>query len=324
MGEFALIEEIRRRCAVDRADVVLGIGDDAALLRPRSGSELAVSMDTLVAGVHFPVATAPSDVGWKSLAVNLSDLAAMGAEPAWTTLALALPDADAGWLAAFCDGFAALAREHGVALVGGDTTRGSLTITLTVFGFVPQGQALRRDGARAGDRILVSGCPGEAAAGLACLSAGAPAPIAVSADREHLLGRLNRPQPRVALGLALRGIATAAIDVSDGLCQDLGHIAANSGLGATIRADRLPSSEALRRAGDDNQRLRWQLTGGDDYELCCAVPPERVALAQAAAMRSGVALTDIGEFGPGGAVRVVDAAGATIALPSAGWEHFAA
>lgn len=324
MGEFALIEEIRRRCAADRRDVVLGIGDDAALLQPRTDSELAVSMDTLVAGVHFPLATTPFDIGWKSLAVNLSDLAAMGAEPAWATLALTLPDGDAGWLAAFCDGFSALAREHDVALVGGDTTRGPLTITLTVIGFVPHGRALRRDGARAGDRILVSGCPGEAAAGLACLSDGALSRMPGAADREHLLGRLNRPHPRVALGLALRDIATAAIDVSDGLRQDLGHIAARSGLGATIHAGCLPASEALCRIGDESQRLRWQLAGGDDYELCCAVPPERIALARAAAARCGVVLTDIGAFGPGSDVRVVDADGMAIALPRGGWEHFAA
>jgi thiamine-monophosphate kinase len=324
MGEFALIEEIRRRCSVPRADVLLGIGDDAALLLPRSGNELAVSMDTLVSGVHFPHATNAFDIGWKALAVNLSDLAAMGAEPAWATLALTLPDLDTDWLAGFCDGYAALAREHGVALVGGDTTRGPLAVTLTVHGFVPAGQALRRDGARAGDCVLVSGVTGEAAAGLACVLGDAVLRAPHETERAHLLERLNRPVPRVTLGLLLRGLASAAIDVSDGLHQDLGHVAARSGLAATIRTDCLPPSAALSRVGDEAQRLRWQLSGGDDYELCCAVPPDRVADAQAVAAGLGIALTVIGHFEPGSGVRVVDAAGAAVELPHGGWEHFSA
>jgi len=324
MGEFALIEEIRRRCAVPRADVRLGIGDDAALLLPRSGHELAVSMDTLVAGVHFPHATDAFDIGWKALAVNLSDLAAMGAEPAWATLALTLPAPDVDWLAGFCDGFAALAREHGVALVGGDTTRGPLTITITVHGFVPSDQALRRDGARAGDCILLSGVTGEAAAGLACVLGSGLLRAPDDADRAHLLERLYRPVPRVALGLALRGIASAAIDVSDGLRQDLGHTAARSGLAATIRTASLPPSSTLARVGDESQRLHWQLAGGDDYELCCAVPPDRVADAQAAASALGIALTVIGHFDTGSGVHLVDAAGDTVELPRGGWEHFSA
>lgn len=322
MGEFALIDEIRRRCVVERADVVLGIGDDAALLQPRAGHELAVSTDTLVAGVHFPAQTTPFDLGWKSLAVNLSDLAAMGAEPAWATLALTLPAADAAWLAAFCDGFGALARRHGLALVGGDTTRGPLAIGVTVHGFVPAGAALRRDTAAAGDRVLVSGVLGEAAAGLACLDGRAQA--AGAAEHDLLLARLYRPEPRVALGLALRGIASAAIDVSDGLCQDLGHIAARSGLAATLQADWLPLSDALAHCGDAVQRLQWQLAGGDDYELCCAVPPQRVAAAQAAAAACGVVLSEIGAFAPGTGVQVVDADGRAFRLARGGWEHFAA
>lgn len=324
MGEFALIEEIRRRCSVPRADVLLGIGDDAALLLPRGGNELAVSMDTLVSGVHFPHATDAFDIGWKALAVNLSDLAAMGAEPAWATLALTLPDIDTDWLAGFCDGYAALAREHGIALVGGDTTRGPLAVTLTVHGFVPSGQALRRDGARAGDCVLVSGVTGEAAAGLACVLGSALLRAPDETDSAHLLKRLNRPVPRVALGRALRGLASAAIDVSDGLRQDLGHIAARSGLAARIRTGSLPPSAALSRVGDETQRLRWQLTGGDDYELCCAVPPDRVADAQAAAAALGIALTVIGHFEAGSGVRIVDAAGATVELPRGGWDHFGA
>lgn len=322
MSEFSLIDEIRRRCAVARDDVLLGIGDDAAVLQCRAEHELAVSMDTLVAGVHFPLATAPSDIGWKALAVNLSDLAAMGAEPAWATLALTLPEADRDWLAGFCDGFVALARVHRLALVGGDTTHGNLTVTLTVHGFVPAGSALRRDGARPGDRILVSGTLGDAAAGLAVCCDRALPGLPEDADSGYLLERLNRPVPRVALGLALRGIANAAIDVSDGLHQDLGHIAERSGVAAIVDAQRLLQSHALARVGDAAQRLRWQLAGGDDYELCCAVPPARLAQARAAAAACGIALTDIGVFEAGRGVRVVDAQGHDVALARAGWEHF--
>lgn len=322
MSEFSLIDEIRRRCTVARDDIVLGIGDDAALLQCRAGHELAVSMDTLVAGVHFPLATTPSDIGWKALAVNLSDLAAMGAEPAWATLSLTLPDADRDWLGGFCDGFSALARAHRLALVGGDTTRGPLSITLTVHGFVPAGSALRRDGARPGDRIVVSGTPGDAAAGLACSLGSALRHTPDDADQRHLLERLNRPLPRVALGLSLRGVASAAIDVSDGLCQDLGHIAARSGVAAVINTERLPQSDALSRVGDAAQRLRWQLAGGDDYELCCAVPAARLAQSLVAAAACGVMLTDIGVFEAGEGVRAVDAQGHDVAVPRAGWEHF--
>lgn len=321
MGEFALIEEIRQRCRVERADVVLGIGDDAALLQPRAGCELAVSMDTLIAGVHLPADATAFDIGWKALAVNLSDLAAMGAEPAWATLALTLPSADATWLADFCDGFVELARSYGLALVGGDTTRGALSLSVTVHGFVPAGQALRRDAARAGDRIFVSGSLGDAAAGLACLLGGAPLQP-VAADRDYLLQRLNRPSPRVALGCALRGIAAAAIDVSDGLLQDLGHIAARSGMAAVVRSDRLPQSAALARQGDAAQRLRWQLSGGDDYELCFTVAPERAAEVRELGAALGVVVGEIGWIEAGSGVQVRNADGAVTALPRGGWEHF--
>lgn len=324
MGEFTLIDEIRRRCALSRGDVILGIGDDAALLAPPPGQLLAVSTDTLVAGVHFPEGTAPFDIGWKALAVNLSDLAAMGAEPAWATLALTLPQADALWLHGFCDGFAALAQPHALALVGGDTTRGPLSISVTVHGFVPSAQALRRDGARPGDRIYISGHPGEAGAGLTSHLAAALLRAPAQQDLDHLLARLNRPTPRVALGLALRGIATAAIDVSDGLRQDLGHIAARSGVAAVVRAAALPLSAPLSRVGDERQRLHWQLAGGDDYELCFTAPAAAAERIAALAAQLQLPLSEIGEIVAGERVRVLDANGIEVELARGGWEHFAA
>ena len=225
--EFDLIELIRTRCSVARADVRLGIGDDAALLLPPAGHELAVSTDTLVAGVHFPLGTSARDLGWKALAVNLSDLAAMGATPAWALLSLTLPESAREFVDGFAQGFAELAAQHGVALVGGDTTRGPLAVGVTVHGFVPPGRALRRDGARAGDLVFVTGTLGDAAAGLRCLDRADERAAALfnapSDTREALVGRLNRPTPRIAAGAALRELASACIDVSDGLLADLGH-----------------------------------------------------------------------------------------------------
>ena len=239
--EFDLIELIRTRCSVARADVRLGIGDDAALLLPPAGHELAVSTDTLVAGVHFPLGTSARDLGWKALAVNLSDLAAMGATPAWALLSLTLPDSAREFVDGFAQGFAELAAQHGVALVGGDTTRGPLAVGVTVHGFVPPGRALRRDGARAGDLVFVTGTLGDAAAGLRCLDRADERAAALfnapSDTREALVGRLNRPTPRIAAGAALRELASACIDVSDGLLADLGHVAARSGVGKALEAD---------------------------------------------------------------------------------------
>ena len=319
MREFALIDEIRARVSTARRDVILGIGDDAAILAPPPDSELVVSTDTLVSGVHFPPQTAAFDVGWKALAVNLSDLAAMGADPAWVTLALTLPDGDPAWPLAFVDGFLALAREHDVALVGGDTTRGPLAITVTVHGFVPRGTALRRDGARAGDAVYVSGTLGDAAAGLAVVVADAFA--TQPAVRTLLRARLDRPTPRIALGRALRGVASACIDVSDGLVADLGHIATRSGVGATLAVDALPASDALRACADAERRIDWQLRGGDDYELCFTVAPARIADAERAAAQAGVAITRIGSITATGGLRDVD--GNALAVARAGWDHFA-
>lgn len=319
LAEFALIDRIRARSR-GRDDIVLGIGDDAALLQPLAGHWLAVTADTLNSGVHFPPETLPADIGWKTLAVNLSDLAAMGATPAWGTLALSLPEAQAEWIDAFADGFFALADLHDWRLIGGDTTRGPLSLSVTAFGQVPHGQALRRDGAQVGDDIWVSGTLGDAAGALQLWQRGEldVTRPAADADIELLRQRLLRPTPRVALGLALRSIATAAVDVSDGLMADLGHIAARSGVGAEVDAALLPVSSALSSVLGRAQSTACALHGGDDYELCFAAPAEKRALLQAVAVRCGLALSRVGAFTHLPGVRCSGHAG------KAGYEHFAA
>ena len=327
MAEFDLIELIRSRCVLAREDVVLGIGDDAALLAVPPGQLLAVSTDTLVAGVHFPLQTSAGDIGWKSLAVNLSDLAAMGATPAWATLALTLPHADTRWVNEFADGVAALAREYKLALVGGDTTRGPLSITVTIHGFVPHGRALRRSGARAGDAIFVTGTLGDAAAGLRCLdknAADANRLLGTAAGtREFVIERLNRPLPRVAQGLVLRDRANACIDISDGVLADLGHICVASGVGAEIDVDALPTSSALLALFDAATRRPLQLAGGDDYELCFTATESAAASLLQDLARSGCGATRIGRIVADAGVHVRDAAGNPVNVAQRGWEHFA-
>ncbi len=313
-AEFDLIERIRRRAAT-RGDVVLGIGDDAAVLAVPRDRQLVVAMDTLNAGVHFPDGTAPADLGWKSLAVNLSDLAAMGAAPAWCTLSLSLPSADAGWIDAFLDGFLALADAHGVALVGGDTTRGPLSVCVTAHGLVAPGAALRRAGARVGDDVWVTGTLGDAAGALAQWRAG-------GARDAALRERLDRPMPRVAFGVGLVGLAHACIDVSDGLLADLGHVLAASGVGAEVQLDALPSSTALARAFDAPARRALQAAGGDDYELCFTAPPGARDAIDALASATHVPATRIGGIVAGEGVRAVDGDGAAWAPPARGYQHF--
>ena len=326
MHEFDLIAIIRDRCAATREDVRLGIGDDAALLAVPAGHILAVSTDTLVAGVHFPQGTSAFDVGWKSLAVNLSDLAAMGATPAWAILALTLPDSDAQWVREFADGFAALAGEFKLALVGGDTTQGPLSITLTVHGFVPDGAALLRGGARAGDAVYVTGTLGDAAAGLRCLEQregvpGSPA-LASGASCATLIERLNRPTPRVAQGLAMRGRASACIDISDGLAADLGHVCAASGVGAEIDAETLPASSALFGLCDASTRHALQIGGGDDYELCFTAGDAQAPSLLGDLARSGCGATRIGRIVAGRGVSIRDGSGNPVGVVQPGWEHF--
>lgn len=315
MAEFDLIARIRAR-ACSRDDVVLGIGDDAALLRVPPDKLLVVATDTLNIDVHFPADTAPADIGWKALAVNLSDLAAMGAQPAWCTLSLSLPRGDAGWLDGFLDGFLALADQHGVALVGGDTTRGPLSVCVTVHGLVADGMALRRDGARVGDDIWITGTLGDAAAALTQWRAGGAADPALRAS-------LDRPVPRVAAGLALAGVAHACIDVSDGLLADLGRVCAASGVGAEVELRALPSSDSLRARFNEDARHPLQAAGGDDYELCFTASAEqRAAIADiGGAIR--VAMTRVGRIVAGQGVRALCADGSEWLPPGQGYVHFA-
>ncbi|HEX7816365.1 thiamine-phosphate kinase [Dyella sp.] len=316
--EFRLIERIRARTMQGREDVRLGIGDDAAVLAVPVGQELVAAIDSMVEGVHFPVGTASADIGWKSLAVNLSDLAAMGAMPAWALLALTLPQAEPAFIEGFTEGFAELAQSYRLALVGGDTTRGALTVSVAVHGFVPPGQALTRSAAQPGDVIFVTGTLGDAAAGLHCLQAN----VQSSAHGDYLIGRLNRPTPRVQAGMALRDMAHACIDVSDGLLADLGHICVASGVGAEIDASLLPYSSAMLGLFDDVSARDFALGGGDDYELCFTVPAARAADTQANLARLGCGGTRIGRIVEGQGVRVRDAQGHWLDAVRRGWEHF--
>ena len=320
--EFSLIERIRSLTEQSRDDVRFGIGDDAAVLAVPAGQELAVAIDTLVEGVHFPRGTSAVDIGWKALAVNLSDLAAMGATPAWALLALTLPEPDQAFVEGLAEGFAQLAKPHRLALVGGDTTRGPLSISVAVHGFVAPGKALMRSGARVGDAVLVTGTLGDAAAGLHALAH----PFAVeeqrSDARDLLVARLNRPTPQLAAGSALRDLAHACIDVSDGLIADLGHICTASGVGAEVDASLLPLSPSLIAIYDDASAQQFALTGGDDYELCFTVPMNRLADVQSDLSRLGCGVTRIGRIveGQGVSVRGVD--GQWLETEQAGWNHF--
>jgi thiamine-monophosphate kinase len=292
MDEATIIDTYFRHLGAVRTDVLLGIGDDAALLRAPPGLELVLTTDSLVEQVHFLPGSAPRSIGHRALAVNLSDLAAMGAVPAWALLSLTLPDARADWLGEFAAGFGRLAREHEVALVGGNLSRGPLNVTVQLAGFVPAGAALRRSGAHAGDEIWVSGTLGDAARGRSLAVEDSADPHA-----KLLRSRCDFPTPRVALGQALRGVATACIDLSDGLLADLPRLVAASGCGAVLEVGELPVSDALRAVAGE---LAWHsaLAGGEDYELCFTVPPAQAASVAALAARCGVPLTRCGRLRP--------------------------
>ncbi|MGH8284016.1 MAG: thiamine-phosphate kinase [Gammaproteobacteria bacterium] len=317
MHEFELIQRFFSTGSVRRDDVRLGIGDDAAILRVPEGRELAVSVDSLVSGVHFPAELAADSVGHRALAVNLSDLAAMGAQPAWALLALTVPENNEHWLEDFTRGFFALAKRFGVALIGGNLAHGPLNVSVTVHGFIPAGQALTRKGARPEDQIFVSGCLGDAAAGLEKLQAGADAH-----DQDQCVRRFGFPEPRIAAGLALRGIASAMIDISDGLAADLGHILETSGVGARIDVERLPLSPSLLKQCSREQAQTMALSGGDDYELCFSVPPERLALLESRKAKLGCAVTPIGEVTPAGSLRITGQDGSDWPLNRTGYQHF--
>lgn len=313
-GEFDLIREFFTRPARD-ASVVLGVGDDAALLTVPAGEVLAVTTDSLVAGRHFPETADAFDIGWKSLAVNLSDLAAMGATARWVTLAITLPDNDENFLRDFSRGFFALADQENVSLVGGDTTRGPLSITVTAMGTVPVAAALRRDGAHPGDDLYVSGTVGDAGLGLR-LALEQWLDELSPAARDIALTRLHRPQPQLALGAALRGLASAAMDVSDGVAQDLGHLLHASGVGAELALEALPLSPALQSI-DPAFAVILALTSGDDYELLFTAPPA----ARDAVAALPVPCTRIGRITPSrGLVLMRD--GQPVDMAMTGYTHF--
>ena len=319
-SEFALIGRYFSR---PTPSAVLGPGDDCALLAPSPGRQLAVTTDMLVAGTHFLPDTDPRNLGWKALAVNLSDLAAMGARPRWALLAGSLPGADEAWIAAFADGFFKCAKRYGAEVIGGDTTRGPRCLCVTAIGELPAGSALRRDGARLDDDIWVSGQPGLAALGLALLPQRTTLPEMLA---KRCILALQRPLPRVELGLRLRGIATSAIDVSDGLLADLGHIAERSGCAAAVKLVQLPHLPKGESYDADLRRiaLECQLTGGDDYELCFTAPgTQSLAIAQIAATLE-LPLWNIGEMvaGPTGEVTVLDPDGKPVEFGQKGYDHF--
>ena len=320
MGEFDLIARYFTRAP---RHAVLGVGDDCALLQPQPGMQWAVSSDMLVDGRHFLSTTPPAHLGHKALAVNLSDLAACGAKPVAFTLALALPLIDEAWLKGFSQGLWALADEHGCELVGGDTTQGPLNICITVFGEVPPGDAMLRQHAQAGDDIYVSGTVGDARLALEVFRG------TLSLDAQHFEAariRMEQPTPRVALGQALRGVANAAIDISDGLVGDLGHILQRSKVGAVLTTDWVADSAAISPALQTlpfNRRLDMALAGGDDYELLFTAAPDQADAVQDAANASGVSVTCIGRITANAGLQVLDAHGVAMSRRFASFDHFA-
>ena len=329
MGEFDLIERYFKapaRAMRPNDSVALGIGDDCALLQPAAGMQLAISSDMLVEGRHFFTDVEPSALGHKALAVNLSDLAACGAKPLAFTLALSLPKVDEAWLAPFSSGLLALAAEHNCSLIGGDTTQGPLNICITVFGEVPKQQALLRNGAQVGDDIYVSGTLGDARLALEAMRGN----VSLTADAfTSAKKRLERPTPRVNLGLALRDVASSAIDVSDGLLGDLGHILKQSQVGAVINtsiAINLIATQAanMLATGQFNHelQLKYVLSGGDDYELAFTAPFSQRSAVQAAAAASNTQVTRIGQINAELGLRLVDALGQPLPNTFGSWDHF--
>ncbi|APZ58018.1 thiamine-phosphate kinase [Salmonella enterica] len=321
-GEFSLIARYFDRVRSSRLDVETGIGDDCALLNIPEKQTLAISTDTLVAGIHFLPDIDPADLAYKALAVNLSDLAAMGADPAWLTLALTLPDVDEAWLAAFSDSLFEQLDYYDMQLIGGDTTRGPLSMTLGIHGLVPAGRALKRSGAKPGDWIYVTGTLGDSAAGLAILQGDFR--VGSWGDADYLVKRHLRPTPRILQGQALRDLASSAIDLSDGLISDLGHILQASNCGARIDLEALPDSEELwGHANDPEQKLRWMLSGGEDYELCFTVPELNRGALDVALGHLGVPFTCIGQMTADieGIAFVRD--GEPVTFDWKGYDHFA-
>lgn len=318
-SEFDLIRDYFSRTT---RHTDLAGGDDAALIRPTEGHQLVIAADMLVEGRHFVADADPQSIGWKSLAVNVSDIAAMGATPRWALLSLALPEIDPHWLREFAHGFYECADAYGVDLVGGDTTRGPRNLSVTICGEVPAGAAVRRDGARVGDALWVSGQPGRAALALWHLRDALPLD---TGHRENCLLALHRPQARAALGMRLRGLASAMLDVSDGLLGDLGHILDASRVGAALFAEALPLRALIDACGDVAQAQRACLSGGDDYELLFSAPPERCDAVRALGDSLGLPLHRIGVIvPPGDGLTLRDDVGTAHPLARDGFDHFAA
>ncbi len=321
MSEFDLINQFFKASYIKRNDVLLGIGDDCAILSPPPDKSLAVSTDTLISGVHFPQSTNAEDIGYKSLAVNLSDLAAMGAEPAWVSLAISMPDANKIWLNDFMLGFNELLDQYNVALIGGDTTHGALSITVNITGFVSFKKMLKRSNARAGDAIFVTNTIGDACIGLE-IALNNQMPIELSdTDTDYFVDCLNRPQPQIKAGQLLTRFSVAAIDVSDGLIADLSHICNASNVGAHLKLEKIPLSDALTSYYNDKPDWQKILSAGDDYQLCFTCPPEQVDEMSQLMHQQKIPITCIGE--------IIDSVGVSFSLGSesivitpSGYNHF--
>jgi thiamine-monophosphate kinase len=324
LSEFALIDRFFRDCGARRADVALGVGDDAALLECPTGMQLVAAIDTMVLGNHFLAHFSAESVGHRALAINLSDLAAMGARPAWALLALTLTKADPEWLEGFARGFGALARKHDVALVGGDTTAGPLCISVQLLGHAPRPAAMLRSGGRPGDVVFVSGTPGDSTGGLAFelgkLKVDAAAGI-TEAVAAYLLQRFHFPTPRVELGQKLRGFARACIDVSDGLLGDAGKLAQASGCGVSLAWEQLPVSAQLVTVAGEARAHEMALSGGEDYELCFAVAPENVSQMTQELPPAQWSYTAIGMLTEASGA-VVTRGGSVMEFSHSGWDHF--
>ena len=318
-GEFDLIQRYFQS-PTKRTDVLLGIGDDCAITSIPAGKRLAITTDTLIDGVHFPPRTAPDDIAVKAVAVNLSDLAAIGATPAWLTLALSMPHVDQRWINSFADAFKRMAGRFDAELIGGDTCQGPLSVTVQALGLIDDERSMRRDRAQPGDVIYVSGTLGDAAAGLKILQR---SPI-VGDDEAWLVNRLNRPEPRVELGVRVAEFCRCAIDISDGLVADLGHVLAASQCGATVYKDRIPLSRQLIAHAGGRDALDWDLVlaGGDDYELCLVVAPDKDNELMRLSSELVLPLTRIGVIVEQRSLRIVDSSGAEYLVDQSGYQHF--
>lgn len=319
MHEFDIIKTFFTTQSTHRPDVITGIGDDAAVVKPPQNMELAITTDTLVSGVHFPESASPFDIGHKALAVNLSDLAAMGATPAWVTMALTLPHKNPDWLKAFSEGFFHLANQHHVQLIGGDLTHGPLSITIQAIGFTPAQQALLRSQAKPGDLIYVTGTLGDAGLALRHLQQKAQLDTIYHHD---ILQRLNRPEPRVATGQQLRSLASAAIDISDGFAADLSHILESSRVGASLDVDQLPLSEGLSKTLSHQEAIALALTAGDDYELCFTLPPQHRAVLEKQLSLLPCRYTCVGSITESSGLELHYHDGSAYHGPVLGYQHF--